>query len=126
MARSPLPLIVSIAAFLPVPGGAAEPRTEGPGCIAAVTSVPIGQISSGETVTLTDGSVVSPTTRFLSRTWSFGDGDGATSTQAAATTVTHEYVNTSSQVRAFTVRLVVRTAAGTCTTSLHVQVAPAS
>jgi hypothetical protein len=118
-------LSLSIAVLAAIALAATPPLEQGPGCIAAITAIPMGQVSSGQVVTLTDGSIISPTTHFVSRMWSFGDGDSATSTQASQATVTHEYVNVSNQTRVFVVRLVERAAAGTCATSLKIEVAPA-
>jgi hypothetical protein len=97
-----------------------------PGCIAAITQVPMGAVLSGQTVTLTDGTIISPTTHFVSRTWTFGDGTVATSTQPSAKTATHVYVNRTRQTMTITVRLSERTGTDTCTTSVHVEVSPIS
>ncbi len=98
----------------------------GPGCIAAVTASPSTSLMSGQTVTFTDGSSISPATHFVSRAWSFGDGAISKSTRADATTVTHVYVNTAGQEENLTMRLTVRTGLSTCTTSVPLQVSTES
>jgi hypothetical protein len=124
MARSPLTLKTAIAAFASFLLGLGPPLQQGPGCIAAVTAIPMGPVPSGQIVALTDGSIISPVTHFVSRTWDFGDGNSAQSVQPSDTTVTHAYVNATGQTRTFIVRLRERTGQGTCGTSLHVQVTP--
>ncbi len=94
----------------------------GPGCIAAVTASPSTSLMSGQTVTFTDGSSISPVTRFVSRSWSFGDGSVEKSTNANATTATHVYMNTTGREENLTMRLTERTGLSTCTTSLQLQV----
>ncbi len=98
----------------------------GPGCIAAVTASPSTEVMSGQTVTFTDGSSISPQTRFLSRTWSFGDGAISKSTNASETTATHVYVNGAGSDESLTLRLTVRTGRSSCTTTLQMQVSTES
>jgi hypothetical protein len=98
----------------------------GPGCIAAITSFPSAPVQSGESITFTDGSIISPTTHFVSRTWSFGDGTTETSTDPNATSVTHAYVNRTGSAQRQTVRLTERTGTNGCTTQLQIEVEPAS
>lgn len=94
----------------------------GPGCIAAVTASPGTTLMSGQTLTFTDGSSISPLTHFISRTWYFGDGTIATSTKQGEVTATHVYVNTSGREQDLTMRLTVRTGLSSCTTTASLQV----
>jgi hypothetical protein len=94
----------------------------GPGCIAAMTSVPAGPIASGETVTFTDGSIISPVTRFISRTWEFGDGATLKSATSGDSSVTHSYANRTGKTQLLTARLIVRTRLGDCSTSVQIVV----
>ena len=94
----------------------------GPGCIAAITTSATGTVLSGQVVTFTDGSSISPLTRFVSRTWSFGDGSVEKSTNPNVLTVNHVYVNDSGREKDLTVRLIERTELSTCTTTTQLQV----
>lgn len=86
----------------------------------------MGVAMSGETVTFTDGTLISPTTRFISRTWNFGDGTVATSSQPDARTVTHVYVNRTGRTVRVTIRLSERTADDACAQSIQVEISPIS
>lgn len=110
-------LAVAIAAVLP---------GSGPGCIAAITAVPNGPLLSGQTVTFADGTLVNPSTRFVSRTWDFGDGATETSPQSQQMTVTHTYVNRTGHTEKITVHFTERTGFGTCATTLSFDVGAAS
>lgn len=98
----------------------------GPGCIAAITSNPNTPIASGESMSFTDGSIISPTTHFVSRTWSFGDGTTTTSGDPENTTVTHAYVNRSGRAQRPTVRLTEHTGTSECAAELQIEVEPGS
>lgn len=111
--------LVALVAALQLP-------SSGPGCIAAVTAVPTGAVFSGQIVTFTDGTLINPMTRFLSRSWSFGDASAVTSTQPAQLTATHAYINHTGHTTALTVRLTERTGLGSCTTTYAVAVSPMS
>ncbi|MGH7738063.1 MAG: PKD domain-containing protein [Candidatus Tyrphobacter sp.] len=114
MALGPIAVIALLAAVrLPI---------SAPPCIAAVTVVPSTSIASGQTVTFTDGTLVNPATRFISRTWTFGDGSATTSTQVTTTDAVHTYVNRTGRTLDLTVRLTERTGLGTCTTMLALAV----
>jgi len=117
MASATFALIALFALQLP---------SSGPGCIAAVTAVPTGAVFSGQTVTFADGTLVNPLTRFLSRSWTFGDGSSVTSTQSAQLTATHAYVNRTGHTIALTARLSERTGLGSCTTTYAVTISPIS
>jgi PKD domain len=114
-----------VAGSVAVLAGAQSPPSP-PGCIAALTKVPLGAAASGQVVTFTDGTIVSPMTRFVSRTWEFGDGTSATSTRAGDVSVTHSYENGTGRVESVTVRLAVKTALAPCSTALQFDVEPAS
>lgn len=116
--------IVAAGAFVLL--GAITLPPSGPGCIAAITIVPSGTLFSGQTLTMTDGTIVNPETRFLSRTWSFGDGASEKSTSLTGTTTTHVYVNDGVHTTRFEVRLTERTGLGTCDTSVSIDVSPTS
>jgi len=116
MASAALALIVLLGA-LQLPNSA-------PGCIAAVTVMPTGPVLSGQTVTFTDGTLVNPSTRFLSRAWSFGDGTSVTSAQADQVAATHAYVNREAHSTAVTARLTERTGLGSCTTTVTLTISP--
>lgn len=97
-----------------------------PGCIAALTVVPSGPVLSGQTLTFTDGTLINPSTHFVSRTWTFGDGTTSTSTEPQPLTVPHTYVNRTGRTEKITVRLVERTGLGTCSTSISFDVGASS
>jgi len=117
MASAALALILAAAVLLP---------PSAPGCIAAMTVVPPGTVSSGQTVTFTDGTLVNPATRFLSRQWSFGDGSTAVSARADQVDATHAYVNRTARPMTVTVRLTERTGLGSCSTTASFTVSPQS
>lgn len=117
MASAALALILAAAVLLP---------PSAPGCIAAMTIVPSGLVYSGQTLTFTDGTLVNPSTRFLSRQWSFGDGSGATSARADQVDATHTYVNRTTSAMSVTVRLTERTGLGSCSTTALLTVSPQS
>lgn len=120
----PLRLCLLAASALALPGAATPSLQSGPGCIAAIISIPIGPIESGETVTFTDGSLISPTTKFLSRTWNFGDGAVLTSNKASETLATHTYFNAARASRTFTIRLSERTGQDSCAAVGRLEVTP--
>lgn len=104
-----------------------DPQLDGgPGCIATIISVPTGSVQSNEAVTFTDGTIISPATHFISRTWSFGDGTTQQSNDASATSVTHSYVDRTEAPQRQTVRLTERTGLSACSTQVQIEVEPAS
>jgi hypothetical protein len=104
-----------------------DPQLDGgPGCIAAITSVPSGPVQSGQSITFTDGTIVSPTTHFVSRSWSFGDGTTETSGDSNATSVTHAYQNHTGRTQLQRVRLTEHTGLSDCSAQVQIQVEPAT
>lgn len=118
--------MIAIEALLSLLVGATGLNSGAPGCIAAITQIPMGAVLSGQTVTFTDGTIISPTTHFISRTRNFGDGHVVTSSQPNASTLTHVYVNSTGRTMTVTVRLSERTGADACSQSTNVEVSPIS